>query len=164
MSALIIQGRNRMNSSKLCSLAGVVALALCSITALQAQARSAAEYYPMAGNRGLPFSEAVRVGDLLFLSGQLGTGADDKLVPGGIQPETRQALENIRAVLERHGSSLDRVVKCTAMLADMKEWAAMNEVYVTFFPTHLPARSAFGATGLALGARMELECIATAGS
>ena len=118
----------------------------------------------MPGNRGLPFSEAVRAGNLLFLSGQLGTGADDKLVPGGIQPETRQALENIRAVLERHGSSLDRVIKCTAMLADMKEWAAMNEVYVTFFPKHLPARSAFGATGLALGARMELECIATVGS
>jgi reactive intermediate/imine deaminase len=164
MSALIIQGRNRMTSSKLCSLAGLVAFALWSTTTLEAQARGDAEYYPKAGNRGLPFSEAVRTGSLLFLSGQLGTDAGEKLVPGGIQAETRQALENIRAVLERHGSSLDRVIKCTAMLADMKEWAAMNEVYVTFFPKHLPARSAFGATGLALGARMELECIATVGS
>jgi reactive intermediate/imine deaminase len=153
-----------MNSTTLRGLAGLFALALCATTALQAQARGAAEYFPKPGTRGLPFSEAVRAGNLLFLSGQLGTGADDKLVPGGIQPETRQALENIRAVLERHGSSLDRVIKCTAMLADMKEWAAMNEVYVTFFPKHLPARSAFGATGLALGARMELECIATVGS
>ena len=153
-----------MIPSKLCRLAGLFALALLPTAALQAQARGAAEYYPMPGNRGLPFSEAVRAGNLLFLSGQLGTGADDKLVPGGIQPETRQALENIRAVLERHGSSLDRVIKCTAMLADMKEWASMNEVYVTFFPKHLPARSAFGTTGLALGARMELECIATVGA
>jgi len=153
-----------MNPTALRGLAGLLALSLWSITALHAQARGGAEYFPIPGNTGLPFSEAVRAGNLLFLSGQLGTDADDKLVPGGIQPETRQALENIRAVLERHGSSLDRVIKCTAMLADMKEWAAMNEVYVTFFPKHLPARSAFGATGLALGARMELECIATVGS
>lgn len=146
------------------SMAGLLALVLAGATPLAAQAREATEYHPMPGNRGLPFSEAVRTGNLLFLSGQLGTDASQKLVPGGIKAETRQALENIRAVLERHGSSLDRVVKCTAMLADMQEWAAMNEVYVTFFPKHLPARSAFGATGLALGARMELECIATVGT
>lgn len=133
-------------------------------TPLTAQQREVTEYYPMPGNRGLPFSEAVRTGNLLFLSGQLGTDASLKLVPGGIKAETRQALENIRVVLERHGSSLDRVVKCTAMLADMQEWAAMNEVYVTFFPKHLPARSAFGTTGLAFNARMELECIATVGT
>jgi 2-iminobutanoate/2-iminopropanoate deaminase len=152
-----------MNTTTLRGLAGLFAVALCATTALHAQARETAEYFPMPGTRDLPFSEAVRAGNLLFLSGQLGTGADDRLVRGGIQAETRQALENIRAVLERHGSSLERVIKCTAMLADMKEWAAMNEVYVTCFPKHLPARSAFGATGLALGARMELECIATVG-
>ena len=72
-------------------------------------------------------------------------------------------MENIRRVLERHGSSLDRAVKCLVMLADMAEWPAMNEVYRTFFPNHLPARSAFGATGLALGARVEIECWATVG-
>lgn len=110
--------------------------------------------------RGLPFSEAVRVGDMLYLSGQLGVDASRKLVPGGIGPETRQTLENIKATLERHGSSLDRVVKATVMLADMKEWPQMNKVYVTYFPAHLPARSAFGTTGLALGARVEIECIA----
>lgn len=119
------------------------------------------EYHAMRAPRPLPFSPAVRVGDMLYLSGQLGTDSTLALVPGGIGPETRQALENIRAVLEAHGSSLDRVVKCTAMLADMGEWAAMNEVYVTFFPAHLPARSAFGTSGLALGARIELECMAT---
>jgi 2-iminobutanoate/2-iminopropanoate deaminase len=118
------------------------------------------EYYPVPGSRPLPFAEAVRVGDMLYLSGQLGTDSTGKLVPGGIGPETRQALTNIAAVLARHGSSMDRVVKCTVMLADIREWAAMNEVYVQFFPEHRPARSAFGATGLALGARLELECMA----
>lgn len=113
--------------------------------------------------RGLPFSEAVRVGEMLYLSGQLGIDASRKLVAGGIVAETRQTLENIKAVLARHGSSLDRVVKATIMLADMSEWQQMNQVYVTYFPAHLPARSAFGATGLALGARVEIECIAAIG-
>lgn len=121
---------------------------------------------------GLPFSDAVRVGDLLFLSGQIGTVPGEmatepgqpRLAEGGIAPETRQTMENIQAVLERHGSSLDRVVKCTAMLADIDEWPAMNEVYVTFFEEgRRPARSAFGTGGLALGARVEIECIATVG-
>ena len=128
------------------------------------------EYF--AGPPSLPFSEAVRVGDTLYLSGQIGVrvvrpGAGGmpraELVPGGVEAETRQALENIRAVLERHGSSLDRVVKCLVMMADMSEWQAMNAVYVTFFPRHLPARSAMGVNGLALGARVEIECIATVG-
>jgi 2-iminobutanoate/2-iminopropanoate deaminase len=118
------------------------------------------EFFPMPGTRSLPFSEAVRVGDMLYLSGQLGTDSTGRLVPGGVGPETRQALTNIADVLKRHGSSLDQVVKCTVMLADIGEWAAMNEVYVTFFRSHRPARSAFGTNGLALGARLELECMA----
>ncbi len=110
----------------------------------------------------LPFSEAVRVGDLLFLSGQVGNEPGVMaVVPGGIGPETRQTLENIRGTLERFGSSLDRVVKCTIFLADIDEWPAMNEVYRTFFPEHPPARSAVAGSGLALGARVEIECIAT---
>jgi 2-iminobutanoate/2-iminopropanoate deaminase len=120
-------------------------------------------FVPVTGNRSLPFSAAVRVGDMLYLSGQLGTDSSGALVQGGIEPETRQTMENIRAVLEANGSSLDRVVKCLVMLADMAEWGAMNQVYVTFFPDHLPARSAMGASGLALGARVEIECIAVAG-
>ena len=122
------------------------------------------EYFPVATSLGslkLPFSEAVRVGTMLYLSGAVGIDGSGTLVPGGIEAETRQALVNIRSVLERHGSSMDRVVKCTAMLADMQEWAAMNRVYVEHFPTNLPARSAFGASGLALGSRVEIECIAT---
>ena len=124
----------------------------------------AIEYFPMAESLDsleLPFSEAVRVGSMLYLSGAMGIDATGVLVPGGIEAETRQALANIRSVLERHGSSLDRVVKCTAMLADMGEWAAMNRVYVEHFSMNLPARSAFGVSGLALGGRVEIECIAT---
>ena len=117
-------------------------------------------FVPVAGNTPRPFSAAVRVGDMLYLSGQLGTDATGVLVKGGIEPETRQTMENIRAVLEANGSSMDRVVKCLVMLADIGEWGAMNGVYVTFFPDHLPARSAMGASGLALGARVEIECTA----
>jgi len=120
---------------------------------------------PAAAELKLPFSEAVRVGDVLYLSGQIGLQPGTRaLVAGGIVPETRQTLENVKRVLEAHGSSLDRVAKCTVFLADMTEWPRMNEVYVTFFANALPARSALGANGLALGARVEIECIAVVGS
>ena len=122
-----------------------------------------AEYLMPAGMQGLPFSEAVRVGHLLFLSGKLGTDASGQVVPGGIAAETRQTMENITATLERYGSSLDQVVKVTVMLADMAEWAEMNSVYVTYFQRHLPARSAMGVNGLARGARVEIECTAVVG-
>lgn len=111
----------------------------------------------------LPFSEAVRVGDTIFLSGQMGIVPGTlTLAPGGIRGESRQALENLRTVLEAHGLSLRHVVRCTVMLADISEWAAFNEVYATFFEAPFPARSAFGASGLALGGRVEIECIAAA--
>jgi len=114
----------------------------------------------------LPFSEAVRAGDTLYLSGQVGIKPGTmQLVPGGIREEARQALENIKSSLEANGYSMRNIVKCTVMLADIGEWATFNEVYKTFFATPYPARSAFGASGLALGARVEIECIAsTAGS
>lgn len=122
------------------------------------------EYYSASGEaeRQLPFSDAVRVGNTIYLSGKIGVlpGTLD-LAPGGIQAETRQTLENIKAALERYGSSMGEVVKCTVFLADIGEWAAMNEVYVEYFPMNPPARSALGASGLALGARTEIECIAT---
>lgn len=109
----------------------------------------------------LPFSEAVRVGRTLYLSGQIGTRPGTlTLAEGGIGPETRQTLENIRAVLEASGATLDDVVKCTVMLADIAEWPQMNDAYRAFFPRHLPARSAFATSGLALGARVEIEAIA----
>ena len=116
---------------------------------------------PGAEKLHLPFSEAVRSGSLLFLSGEIGVQPGTlSLVSGGIEPQTHQAMENIKAVLTRHGASLDDVVACTAFLADMHEWPAFNDVYRTYFTAHFPARSAFGATGLALGARVEIECIA----
>jgi enamine deaminase RidA (YjgF/YER057c/UK114 family) len=101
---------------------------------------------------------------MLYLSGQVGSrpGDESGVVPGGIQPETRQTLENIKHVLESNGSSIDRVVKCLVMMADIAEWPAMNDVYRTYFaPDRLPSRSAFAGTGLALGARVEIECWAT---
>jgi len=120
------------------------------------------EHYAVSPDMKLPFSEAVRVGHMLYLSGQLGFDAStSSLVEGGIAAETRQTMENIKATLEKHGSSMAEVVKCTVFLADIKEWAAMNEVYVTYFPSDPPARSALGSSGLALGARTEIECMAT---
>jgi len=120
-------------------------------------------YLSMPGmeDLGLPFSAAVRVDNTLYVSGNVGNipGTLD-LAPGGIQDETRQTLDNIKAVLEQFGSSMDKVVKCTVFLADIGEWGAMNEVYRTYFKNP-PARSALGASGLALGARVEIECIAT---
>jgi 2-iminobutanoate/2-iminopropanoate deaminase len=111
--------------------------------------------------RALPFSEAVRAGDYLFLAGQIGAAPGTaEPVPGGVKAEARQTMENIRAVLSRHGASLDDVVKCTVFLADMAEWPAFNEIYRGFFPNHFPSRSALGAGGLAKGARVEVECIA----
>lgn len=122
------------------------------------------EFFTPYGPPTRPFSPAVRVGDVVFLAGQIGVRADAQgaLVPGGIQPETRQTLENIRDVLQRIGLSMEHVAKCTVMMADMKEWDAMNQVYTTFFPVNKPARSAFGTSGLALGARVEIECMASA--
>lgn len=109
----------------------------------------------------LPFSEAVRVGDTLYLSGQVGIKPGTlELVPGGIRAEARQTLENIRTTLEAHGYSMRDIVKCTVMLADISKWGDFNEVYKTFFTGHFPARSALGTTGLALGAQVEVECMA----
>lgn len=117
------------------------------------------EYLSGRRTRPLPFSDAVRVGHMLYLSGQIGTDSTFALVPGGIRAEAKQTMENVRAVLERHGSSLDSVVKCTVMLADMSDWGAFNEVYAGYFrKERLPARSALGVNGLALGARVEVEC------
>ena len=118
------------------------------------------EYLTSENMKSLPFSEAVRLGNVLYLSGQMGIDQSIQLVPGGIAAETRQALENIKTTLEKYGSSLEHVIKVTVMLADMSEWAEMNKVYLGYFSKNLPARSAFGTSGLALGGRVEIECIA----
>jgi reactive intermediate/imine deaminase len=154
-----------MNDKRLCA-AGIAALliAACSPPADVSTAPDV-EYLNAPGTEdlGLPFSAAVRVDNTLYLSGNIGNLPGTlELAPGGIQGETRQTMENIKAVLEHFGSSMERVVKCTVFLADMNEWAAMNEVYRTYF-TNPPARSALGASGLALNGRIEIECIAVVG-
>ena len=113
----------------------------------------------------LPFSTAVRVGDVLYLSGCLGNLPGKlELAPGGMEAEARQTMENIKSVLVENGLTFDHVFKCTVMMADMSKWADFNKVYVTYFkPGRLPARSAFGANGLALGAAVEVECMAYCG-
>lgn len=112
-----------------------------------------------------PFSEATEVNGVLYLSGQIGAepGAD-KVVPGGLEAETRQIMANIGAVLKKRGLTYDDLFKCTVMLADMKQWGDFNKVYVTYFkPGRFPSRSAFGANGLARDAAVELECWANTG-
>lgn len=110
----------------------------------------------------LPFSEAVRVGGTLYLSGQIGNIPGTlELAEGGIAGQAPQVMENIRTALEAHGYALSDLVKCTVFLADMAEWGAFNEIYASYFPAgRFPARSALGSSGLALGARVEVECIA----
>ena len=118
------------------------------------------QYFTTESMKDFPFSEAVRVGNILYLSGQIGIDSSMKLVPGGITAETQKVMENIKSTLERCGSSLDQVIKVTVMLADISEWEAMNDVYVKFFAKNKPARSSLGANGLAMGARVEIECTA----
>ena len=111
----------------------------------------------------LPFSSAVKAGGFVFVSGQIGHHRGQlKLVEGGIEPETRQALDYMKEVLETAGSSLERVVKCTAFIADMKDFTKFNDVYRSYFTAHLPARSTVEVKALALNARIEIECIALA--
>jgi reactive intermediate/imine deaminase len=117
--------------------------------------------YPM----GVPLSEAVRVGDTLYLSGQIGIQPGTlKLVPGGLKEEAGQTLNNIRTTLEAHGYSMRDVIKCTIMLADIAKWGEFNEIYKAHFSAPYPARSAMGTNGLALGAQVEVECIAQKGA
>lgn len=113
-------------------------------------------------NLGLPFSDAVIVDDIIYLSGQVGNlpGTLD-LAPGGLVPEAKQIFENIEAVLEANGSSLDDIIKVTVMMENIDEWGEFNKEYVKIFDgDKKPARSAFGTSGLALKAKLEVECIA----
>lgn len=117
-----------------------------------------------AGGFTLPFSSAVRVGDILYLSGQIGALPDGSL-PEGIEAQARQAMANVGEVLGEAGLGLGDVFHCLVMLADMDEWSAFNRVYLEYFDSgRLPARSAFAAAGLALGARVEIECKAFIGT
>lgn len=161
-SAALVRGRIGVVRSLMHTIARSLVLAcVLGACAHGHRAPRSNEWIAPPGPNKRPFSEVVRVGRMLYLAGQLGTDSTGHLAPGGIQGETRQALENIKRVLAANGSSMDDVVKCTAMLADIKDWPAMNEVYVTYFSKHMPARSAFATNGLVMGGRIELECMAT---
>jgi reactive intermediate/imine deaminase len=137
--------------------------AFATITALcgASQAQAQPQFAPMTPR--LPFSPAVRVADVLYLSGQIGNDANNRL-PAGIEAQGRQAMDNVAAVLKANGRTMNDVFKCTVYLADMSQWAAFNKVYLTYFdPKRLPTRSALGVNGLVAGALLEIECWAYAG-
>jgi 2-iminobutanoate/2-iminopropanoate deaminase len=149
-----------MRQSILCFAALVAAGAAFAADRPIVEHLNSGKVYPT----GVPFSEAVKAGDTLYLSGQIGVKPGKlELVPGGIAAESRQTLENLRTTLETHGYSMRDVVKCTVMLADISKWGEFNEIYKSFFTAPYPARSALGANGLALGAQVELDCIAVKG-
>ena len=147
---------------KLSSILSTLAiLAGCSLSkpATQPKPASFLPEFIVPNSRTSPFSPVVKVGNILFVSGQLGTGTGGQ---GGIGAETTAALNRISQLLKQAGSSMERVAKCTVMLDDMKNWNAMNDAYIAFFPADKrPARSSFGATALAQGGHVEIECIAT---
>lgn len=117
---------------------------------------------PTLNGQRLPFSSAVRAGDTVYLSGAIGLTPDGKLA-AGIEAQARQTMDNLGAALKEAGLGWGDVVKCTVMLDNMADWPAFNQIYVTYFPDgKFPARSAFGTDGLALGALLEVECIAYA--
>jgi reactive intermediate/imine deaminase len=141
------------------SLGAVPFLAACSDPS-SAAVRDP-EYLNADSTSTAPYSDAVGVGSTLYLAGNLGLDKAGKIVPGGITPEAEQAMQNLKTVLEANGSSLDRVATCEVQLADIKERDAFNLVYAKFWKAlHFPARHAFGVTGLYLGARVEISCIA----
>ena len=112
----------------------------------------------------LPFSPGIRAGDFLFLSGAIGnTRGTTELVSDDVGEQTRQTMENLEAVLAADGLGLEDVVKCTVFLTDMADYGAMNEAYAAVWPGSPPARSTVAGSGLALGAKVEIECIAYAG-
>ncbi len=122
-------------------------------------AASAIDFYNKGNEPGRPFSLAVRAGDYVFVSGQLGTGPNGLVK--GFDAQARQAMDNIVTILKGYNLGMNDVVKCTIMIADMAKWDDFNKVYITYFkPERLPARSAFGANALALGGEVEVECMA----
>src|SRR5262245_18670210 len=138
-----------------------LALAGCRVSVANTSPSSSSrmEHINLSDNWPYPFSSAVRVGRMLYLSGQMGTVIENgapKLVTGGINAETKQTLENIKTILAKVGATMDDVVECKVMMADMSEWPAMNAIYATYFGAKKPARSAWGANGLALGGKVEI--------
>ena len=139
----------------------LAALMVAPMLVAAQDARPPVQHFTRPGSTA-PFSPAVRVGDNLYLSGMIGARPDGTM-PEGFEAQARQVMDNIGAVLTMTGHSFRDVVRCTVMLENMSDWPAFNRVYVTYFENMpLPARSAFGSDGLALGALVEVECQAYA--
>lgn len=151
----------RVDAIRRLGVAGALALALsgCSLLSQISTTPTGDGPAPPAG----PYEPVRRAGEVLFLSGQIGARDDGTLVTGGVQAETRRALERVKALVESEGSSMERVVKCTVYLADIAEWDAMNEAYARFFPGRKPARTAVGGLGIPRQGRVEIECVAAVG-
>lgn len=137
-------------------------LALAALSLATSALADPAHFYTSSATAALhrPFSDAVQVGEVLYLSGQIGVRpGEDQVVPGGMIPQARQVMDNIGSILAERGLGFKDVFKCQVFLADMGQWADFNAVYVGYFkPGHFPARSALGANGLAKGAAVEVEC------
>lgn len=134
-------------------------LACLLVCLLGAPLAQSTQFYNKGADPALPFSLAVRAGDYIFISGQLGIGPSG--LAKGLEAQSRQAMDNIAAILKGHNLSMDDVVKCTVMLTDMSKWGDFNRVYTGYFrPERLPARSAMGVSALAMGGEVEIECIA----
>ncbi|WP_350561230.1 RidA family protein [Psychrobacter sp. CAL346-MNA-CIBAN-0220] len=144
-----------------CSLALTMSATAAPATAKTAISQSVSKSAPVFYGDGgkYPFSDAVRVGDTLYMSGQIGF-KDGKLVKGGIKAETKQALDNIHATLLQYGYQKTNIIKCSAMLTDMDDFGDFNKVYQTELAKPYPVRSAFGVAELAAGASVEIECMA----
>ena len=131
----------------------------CSLVAVSIPACAHPPRFTPA-NGSAPFSKAVQVGDVLYLSGQIGNRPDNTL-PADVSEQAQQVMDNISAVVAEHGGTMDDVFKCTVMLADIADWQAFNVVYAKYFKSDtLPARSAFATNGLVAGALFEVECLA----
>ena len=178
MSRRDVRATRFARRATLATAAAVALVAGCTVTRREEEPRGTQEAESVKEQREEPrkeiitpegvtrlpvFSPAVRSGDFIFLSGAIGTRPGEMhVVEGGVKAETRQTFENIKTVLAAAGATLDDVVKCTVFLADIADYAAMNEAYLEFFPENPPARSAMAGSGLALGAKVEIECIAAA--
>lgn len=133
-----------------------------SIVAAAPSAISQDQIVRVPARAGAPYSAATKVDGILYLSGQVGLGADGKLV-SGFEAQTKQVMDNVGTLLKGQGLTMDDVFKCTVMLSDMSKFAVFNDIYKSYFnPAKMPARSALGANGLALGAEVEVECTAKA--
>jgi 2-iminobutanoate/2-iminopropanoate deaminase len=155
-------GETMLKSSVVTATIAGTLLAASSAPRIMAAEQPGVIFHPRTDS--LPFSSAVRVGDVLYLSGELGAADDEKsVVPGGMPAEARRMMERIGRTLKQHDLTYDDLFKCSVMLSDMRDWPAFNAIYASYFkPGHYPARSAMGVSGLALDAHVEMECWAHA--